>query len=231
MLEQRLETQSANQSIGSTIPADHPGMTLEVSDTKRMEFPVTYFLDPDGFQPMHSDQLNSGTSVPLDILGVLQSRTAMHSICGTYLLSAQSWLPIVSKKRLSEKVERFSEVTDAGFALLLLSMKLVCEIPPEQEHAALSSLYSMTKRFYSRVEGSCAISLQLLQSAILIAVYEIGHGIYPAGYLSVSHAARLGIMMGLHDRKHAPQLFKGKDTWTEFEEERRTWWAVILIER
>ena len=75
------------------------------------------------------------------------------------------------------------------------------------------------------------ISLQLLRSAIIIAICEIGHGIYPAGYLSVGHAARLGFMIGLHDREKAPQLFKEAETWSQCEEERRTWWAVIILDR
>jgi hypothetical protein len=89
----------------------------------------------------------------------------------------------------------------------------------------------MAKDLYSRVENSCLISLQLLQSAILIAIYEIGHGIYPAAYLSVGHAARLGNMMGLHDRKNATQLFKEAETWSQCEEERRTWWTVVMLDR
>jgi hypothetical protein len=40
-----------------------------------------------------------------------------------------------------------------------------------------------------------------------------------------------GLIMGLHDRKHAPQLFKEPDTWTLREEERRTWWAAIILDR
>ena len=75
------------------------------------------------------------------------------------------------------------------------------------------------------------MSLHILQATILIAVHGIGHCIYPAGYLTVGHCARIGIMFGLHDLKNATQLFKDPDTWTLREEERRTWWAVLLLDR
>ena len=109
-------------------------------------------------------------------------------------------------------------------------MKLVSEAPSDLEHPATSVLYCMAKGFYSRMEHHGLLSLQLLQSAILIAVYEIGHAIYPASYLSISHVARFGIMMGFHC-KYAAQLFKEPETWTYREEERRAWWAIVILDR
>jgi hypothetical protein len=138
---------------------------------------------------------------------------------------------MLSHKRLFQRVKNFSADADMGLALLLLCMTLVSEVPSEQEQPATSPIYCMAKDFYSRVENSWLISLHLLQSAIIIAIYEIGHGIYPAEYLSVSHAARLGIKIGLHDREKAPQLFKEAETWSQCEKERRTWWAVIILDR
>ncbi|KAF2655004.1 hypothetical protein K491DRAFT_693296 [Lophiostoma macrostomum CBS 122681] len=38
-------------------------------------------------------------------------------------------------------------------------------------------------------------------------------------------------MRGIHDRNNARQLFKVPHTWTHWEEERRTWWAVSILER
>jgi hypothetical protein len=156
----------------------------------------------------------------------------MHSVCDTYLCTIHTWLPIFSRKRLYSKVNDFNAEVDISLALLLLCMKLVSEVVPSgQREAATSSLYCIAKEFYFKLETSCLISLQLLQSAILISVYEIGHGIYPAAYLSIGNAARLGFMIGLHDKANAAQLFKEADTWSLCEEERRAWWAVILLER
>ncbi|KAK2757578.1 hypothetical protein FQN54_004547 [Arachnomyces sp. PD_36] len=180
---------------------------------------------------MPASQLKPKVAVPTEVLAILQSRVAMETLCEAYMLSVQSWLPMISKKRLFERVAAFNETTDIGLSLLLLCMKLVSEAPFDGEHAAASSLYCMVKEFYFRVETAGAISLQLLQSAILISVYELGHALYPAAYLSVSNAERLGTMMGYHDRKNTPQLFKDADTWTEREEERRSWWAIVILER
>jgi hypothetical protein len=108
-------------------------------------------------------------------------------------------------------------------------MKLVSNIPSGK--AATSLLYYMVKLLYFQVKITAFISIQLLQSATLIAVFEISHGIHPAGYLSVGNAARLEIMIGFHDKKNAAQLFKHAETWSQSEEERRTWWAVVILDR
>jgi len=132
---------------------------------------------------------------------------------------------MLSQKRLIEKVAHFNTSTDAGLALLLLCMKLTSS--GHQDGA----LYRLAKDFFARVEAAGIVSMQVLQAGILIAVYELGHAIFPAAYLSISHAASLGIMLGLHDRKNATQMFKEPDTWTEREEERRTWWGVVILDR
>jgi hypothetical protein len=234
MLERQLGndvTRSSGEIVGHVSSWEHSHLPLKLPDSYHVEFPVTYFLDHEVYKKISPNQLNPGFAVPAEMLHILHSKTAIHSLCNTYMSTIQTWLPILSKKRIFQSVQNFNETKDAPFTLLLLSMKLACEIPPEQDHAAKSLLYCMTKGYQSHLETSGVVSLQLLQSNILIAIYEIGHGIYPAGYLSVTHAARLGIMMGLHDKKGGTGLFKDAQTWTQCEEERRSWWAVFLLER
>ncbi|KAK1973287.1 hypothetical protein LZ30DRAFT_744016 [Colletotrichum cereale] len=70
-----------------------------------------------------------------------------------------------------------------------------------------------------------------LQSVVLLGLYEYSHGIYPEAYLTIGHAARLSLLKGSHDRKHALQLFQPPQAWAYLEEERRTWWATSILER
>lgn len=237
-LEQQTESgllQDSSQVIERLLDSDNPrptlGSGLRISAIRPALFPATYFLDSDSHYQVPSDRRDPGVPVPTEILKVLSSRAAMHSLCDAYLRNTHDWLPMLSPKRIFQKVNDFSADADIGLSLLLLCMKLVSEIPSTLGQAAISPLYCMAKDLYSRLENSSLISLQLLQSAILIAIYEIGHGIYPAAYLGVGHAARLGIMMGLHDRKNATQLFKEAATWSQCEEERRTWWTVVILDR
>jgi hypothetical protein len=204
--------QSNTHSNGNSVSArEHPN-----------NFPATFFIDSENYQPMCSPP---SMPVPTEVLDALESSTAMQSLCSTYISSTQTWLPMLSEKRLAEKITNFNTSTDASLALLLLCMKLT-----SLEHED-GVLYCLSKGFYARVEAAGIVSLQVLQAGILIAVYELGHAIFPAGYLSVSHAASLGIVLGLHDRKNATQMFREPDTWTEREEERRAWWGVVVLDR
>lgn len=97
-------------------------------------------------------------------------------------------------------------------------------MPPQTQ------LYQDVKSFYHYVEAQNGFSVQMIQALLLIALYEIGNSIYPAAYLSIGNAARLGHAAGLHDRK-APQMLPRCTTWTEQEERRRLWWGVVILDR
>jgi hypothetical protein len=81
------------------------------------------------------------------------------------------------------------------------------------------------------LENQGYISLGLLQAAILLAVYEMGHSIYPAAYLSVGRCINIAHVMGLHNRKSAPQAIAKPNFWSETEELTRVWCAILVLDR
>lgn len=204
-----------------------PGLLLESGATSRTRSSAPFFLDPESYVPGFING-NTSISVPLETLGLFGSKSVIQTLCDSYFRTTQTWLPILSQKQLLQNIDRLDDSISPELSLLLLCMQLISGLPAD---SALSPLYFATKSFYSRIEASSLISLQLLQCITLIALYEVSHGIYPAAYLSTGHAARLGMMMGLHDTRNARHFFRKADTWTGCEEERRTWWAVIILDR
>jgi hypothetical protein len=91
-----------------------------------------------------------------------------------------------------------------------------------------TSLYAATIRFLFILESTGSLSTRLLQSRVLISLYEFGHGIHPAAYLSIGHCARLGLALDFHN---TPQISDDRRTWISSEEKQRTWWAVIILDR
>lgn len=67
--------------------------------------------------------------------------------------------------------------------------------------------YLLAKQCFHFVEGQSVISLRMLQAALLLSLYELGNGIYPAAFLTIGHCARLGHALGIHDRRGAFQMF------------------------
>ncbi|KAL0939844.1 fungal specific transcription factor [Colletotrichum truncatum] len=190
-------------------------------------FPTTFFLDTDIFQPVSHDSLSGTCSVPKYVLELLGQD--LVSVCNAYFSSIDPWFPFVSRKKLRQDLEIG---LSADLALLLLSMKLVMEPDAGTYLVAIESpTYEAVRRYISTLETVLPMTMRFFQSLVLMATYEIGHGIFPAAYLTVGRAARLGLLRGVHDRNHTTQLFQTPPTWTHWEEERRTWWATIILER
>ncbi|KAI8674091.1 Fungal-trans domain-containing protein [Fusarium keratoplasticum] len=191
-------------------------------------FPLPFFLDNDLFAPIRENALAQSTQSSLpQICSEYHGHDPMESV-STYFSTVHTWLPMISRKRLVFELNAQSP-DDACLMLLVLCIKL-CITNTEHQPKELP-LYAVARSFCSAAETGGFVSLRLLQSLVLLAVYELSHAIYPAAFLTLGRAARLGMLMGFHDRKAAQQLFKPADTWTLREEQRRTWWAIFILDR
>ncbi|KAK7972254.1 hypothetical protein PG988_006388 [Apiospora saccharicola] len=204
-----------------------------------------YFLDPENSVP----RLPSSSTICLQrapcsgplldgLWDSLDEAPDLNALVGRYFATVHRWLPILSKKQLYRNLaQQQAPRTDANFVLLLTCMRLLATRPSpsgqqqQSQSAATCPQYLFAKESLTKAETRCLPSLASLQATILVAAYELAHGIYPAAYLSAGHAARMGIMMGFHDREHSPQMFQSPVTWTGREEERRAWWAVVILDR
>jgi hypothetical protein len=122
-----------------------------------------------------------------------------------------------------------SSTSHADLALLCLSMKLATWSPSTDSPDPHTTTYLAARQFLHSVEMSASLTLPALQAAILISVYEIGHAIYPAAYMSVSACAQYAIAMGL-----GWKFGSGSTSnlhWVEAEERRRVWWGIVILER
>lgn len=114
-------------------------------------------------------------------------------------------------------------------ALLLLCMRLVLTVVPDQTPPSTTVIYLAAKQFCLEIETTGTQSLQALQAKLLISIYELGHAIYPAAYMSIGACARYGISLGI-DGRDTPQATPPGD-WTDIEERKRVWWAVLILDR
>jgi hypothetical protein len=131
------------------------------------------------------------------------------------------YLPFVSKKRVYELCLRPSFHPRPDVVLIFLSIKLITTFPPTSPRNPRTPLYHATKHFYVEVEGSSIVSLAVLQAGVLLALYELGHAIYPAAFLSIgactlyAHALGINFSRTLKTRKVLALV--------EVEERRRVW--------
>lgn len=193
-------------------------------------FPAIAFLDSESFIHGRVEVPLPQIDIPLDVLELLGDGSAVQVVVSDYFATIHTWMPIVSKKRLSRNM--LNPLWEAGpdLALLFLTMKLIISRPQEGLDNWSNPVYSAAKRFLALMEASGMVSLMVLQAYVLVALYEIGQSIYPSAWMSVGACVRYGQILGIHD-EDAPQLLVQASTWTEIEERRRSWWAVIIIDR
>ncbi|KAI9704054.1 MAG: hypothetical protein M1820_005676 [Bogoriella megaspora] len=237
-----LENGSANGSVinGTTVttPSAFSAPTFTNSSRYRgspgavpgpSPFPSLFFLDSHDFTYGRFTVQRPHMTVPQDILDLIGDHAATMDLLEKYFANTHRWMPIVSKMRIYQLLSNPLIDKGADIALLLLAVKLLTQPSPP---TPLSHLYQIVKSFLASVEYNNAYSINVIQAAILIALYELGNAIYPAAYLTIGHCARMGHAMGLHTKKEkTPQMLPRCTTWTEQEERRRIWWAVVVLDR
>ncbi|KAM0723257.1 hypothetical protein Q7P37_001458 [Cladosporium fusiforme] len=146
---------------------------------------------------------------------------------GRFFATTYDWLPIVSKIRLFRTLSSDVSITSADIQVLLHAMRLSTEPPSESRHRT----YGVVKTAILNLEQYASFSTNFLAAYALLALHELGQGVYPAAYITVGNLARVFYALGFHDRKNATQMLRRSDTWTETEERRRIWWAVLIFDR
>lgn len=164
------------------------------------------------------------------MLHLLGSQEDIDTVSSRFFAGIHQWLPILSPKKIQQRLRDTASSFDVHFSLLVLSIKLLVTSPISLTQVIEYPLYLRVKEIASELETRGLVSLELLQSLTLLCVYEIGHGLHPAAFIQVSRVARLAMLMGLANRDKK-QLFATPDTWTAREEERRTWWVIMLLDR
>lgn len=209
---------------------------LEVQ--RKNSFPVSYFLDPDLFQQLGSDTLMTvDNPFFINQQRRLASSGSFQSLIDGYEATIHNWLPMLSLKRLRQDANSLATTSQGSVDVLIFlalealsSQNMVTSsgnnTPPQS-----NSAYLKVKHYSFVAEAGGAITVRLIQTIVLLALYEFGHGIHPAAYLTIGQAVRLATMVGLQSQKQAKQLFVDADTWTLCEEQRRTWWTILMLDR
>ncbi|KAL7929823.1 N-terminal binuclear Zn cluster-containing/DNA binding domain-containing protein [Trichoderma chlorosporum] len=182
------------------------------------------FLDPDVFARAQLKVINTEVVVTDEIAQLVGSVLDIQAVSDKFFKSVHLWMPIISKPHFSSNLLNRLTYKRAELFLLVLSMKLSCA----RVKTWNTPLYETVKLFQFQIETSGVLSVLVLQASILIALYELGHSIYPAAYLSVGSCARYATALGI-DKSILSSAIQFQ--WIEEEECRRIWWAILVLDR
>ncbi|KUJ19234.1 uncharacterized protein LY89DRAFT_612827 [Mollisia scopiformis] len=192
------------------------------------KFPAVFFLDTNIFQKAQINIPKTELATPKYVLNLIGDLSEWRNIASKFFDTVHSFMPIVSRTRFYGRLLNPLAPRRNDVALLVLCMRLAGMLPAGVSMSKTPE-YLAAKRFHAELEASGGFSPQILQSGVLIALYEYGHGIYPAAYLTIGACARYGISSGM-DGTGASQMPPPSD-WIEAEERKRIWWAVLIMDR
>ena len=166
--------------------------------------------------------------IPHYVSSIVGDNSQRLAVATTFFETIHKWVPIVSKKRFYENVNPLC-LLRPDYALLLMCMDLLSWLPESHIHNARIPLYLSIKRYQLDLDISGFLSIQALQASVFIAIFELGHAIYPSAFLSVATCARYGSALGLGWNPTRPR--EDSYSWIDAEEQNRVWWAIVLLDR
>lgn len=146
--------------------------------------------------------------------------------------SVHSYLAFIHRPRFEKRVAASKIKADAEISVLLLSMKLVAEPVNYAQSGAdprQNSVYIASKHFHRLVQKSKGPSLDLIQSGILLCLYEHNAAIGDTAYKTLADCANMGRLIGLN-ASNIKTEFGVPDMAAYQEECRRTYWALISMD-
>lgn len=220
---------TGHSTVASTAEREWHSSLLdqEWPQSQAIDLATILFLDPDLLRLGQIQTLHNIPVIPQHVLQLLGSLDEIRLNTDKFFGHIHQWMPFISKKRFYELYMQPSFHSRPDVALLLLVLRLITTLPLPDLPNPRTPLYHTVKHFYLEVEGS--FSLLVLQAGILVALYELGHGIYPAAFLSIGQCARYAHALGINTSHMVPAT--KVLTLVEVEERRRVWWAIVILDR
>jgi hypothetical protein len=161
------------------------------------------------------------------VLGTCEEVLVM---AGKYFDNLSHRLPFISRGRFCSRLPSLYTHPHADFSLLCLCIHLVTQYPPRSGKNMQSSLYVMIKGHIGLLEASGYLSVEFVQARLLVSIFEMGHGIYPAASISIGACARAARALGLHKKRTENPLLDDTAR-IRAEERRRIWWEIVNVDR
>lgn len=130
-----------------------------------------------------------------------------------------------------------SGLDDPAMALLIVCMQLVAQYDGEVSMDILATrqmielpAYTAAKRVFSVLRGTTPPSISIIQCAILLALFEFGHGDVTRAYITIGDANTMALAMGIQPGKYTDADANLPVSY-EDEERRCVYWSLFVLDR
>ncbi len=163
---------------------------------------------------------------------VVAAFSQASNISALFFSKMHLWMPFISRPKWEMQLIGPFSKPGADVKLLLFAMKLLLWSPGSDGDSRdpTTAEYLIMKTLLSSAESIGVLSLEMLQAAILLTIYEYAHTIYPAAYISIGTCVRYGQALGI-DKQRREDMDSRNSNFDQQEERRRAWWAVVILDR
>lgn len=93
-------------------------------------------------------------------------------------------------------------------------------------------MYLSSKSWLALLEGAGLNSIDLVKSRLLITLFEVVHGLYPAAYLSIAATVRAADALSIYNSEDA-SLSRSLDVISKKQREEITelWFGIMILDR
>ncbi|KAF3396978.1 hypothetical protein DPV78_008118 [Talaromyces pinophilus] len=143
-----------------------------------------------------------------------------------------TWFPVISRPRYYEQMAVVWNQPNPDFGLLALATFLLTCAPEHQRLTnQTSSLYTFMKSIIGALESTGFNTLELVHARLLITIFEAGHGITHAAYISMGSSIRAAAALGL-DNIHANQtMFSCLNPPVNVKDAEQTWRGIMCLDK
>lgn len=202
---------------GITGPGDSP------EDVSSISLPI-----PDLAQ-LTSD--NIAHTIRTQVFTIIGDESRIRAVAAVYFRTIHPWFPILAEGPFYERLTYILTYTSPDLSLLTLCMVLLGAKPVDDEiPPRMRSLYILLKGFIATLEAIEINSVELLQCRLLLTIFEVGHGMYPAAYISMGANVRAAVALGANEVSKA-QLEETFKSPGRAGEARRIWRGIVIADR
>ncbi|KAK9242351.1 hypothetical protein V1506DRAFT_90081 [Lipomyces tetrasporus] len=151
--------------------------------------------------------------VGLVMTTIMEQKSDLNEIVAAHYRTIHPWLPVIHERNFRWRISQLQQNRHAETALLLLAMCMMRQTSASNtaNDDMQSNLYHLFKYLFSFLQLVRSPSLELLQSGLLLSVFELGASLLNAASLSI-------------DDLYFPE-------WVELEERRRVWLGIYMLDR
>lgn len=178
---------------------------------------------------------------PAMVMGLLSAKNvSWREAVELFFQTTNLWLSAVHQERFLQKIEALG-INDIPqepeIALLIVCMHLVTQYAdpgkptmPDGTEMLTMPTYIVAKRLLGLLRAQGKPSVELIQCAALLCLYEFGHGDFLKAYVTIGDAYTSGKLIGIMPGKYV-EAEKDAPVSIENEERRDLYWSLLIVDR